>query len=95
MDDRFLHELREEPADGFGRRLRERLRGLEDTRASRASRWRPLLAGAVAVAAVAVAFTFPAVRVAAQNALDLFRVRSFAGIEVDESRLEQLRQLSD
>jgi hypothetical protein len=95
MDDRFLNELREEPAAGFGRALRERLRGLEDTREARASRWRPAFAGAVAVAVVAVAFTFPAVRVAAQNALDLFRVRSFAGIEVDESRLERLRRLSD
>jgi hypothetical protein len=95
MDDRFLDELRVEPAAGFDRALRERLRGLEDAREARAARWRPALAGAVAVVAVALAFTVPAVRVAAQNALDLFRVRSFAGIEVDEARLEQLRKLSD
>lgn len=95
MDDRFLHEQREEPAAGFGRALREHLRGLEDTHESRASRWRPVLASAAAVAVVAVSFTFPAVRVAAQNALDLFRVRSFAGIEIDESRIEQIRKLHD
>ncbi len=95
MDDRFLGEQREEPSAGFSRSLRERLRGLEDAREARASRLRPVLAGAVAVAAVAVAFTFPAVRVAAQNALDLFRVRSFAGLEIDEARIEQLRKLND
>ena len=95
MDDRFLHEQREEPAAGYSRALREHLRGLEDAPAGRWAFLRPALASVVAVAAIAVAFTFPAVRVAAQNALDLFRVRSFAGIEVDEARLEQLRKLHD
>jgi len=47
------------------------------------------------IALVAFAFTVPAVRVAAQNALDLFRVRSFAAIEIDEARLDQLRALHD
>jgi hypothetical protein len=35
------------------------------------------------------------VRVAAQNALDLFRVRSFTAIEIDQSRMDQLRALHD
>jgi hypothetical protein len=95
MDDRFLHEQREAPRAGWGRALREHLRGVEDAAETRRSRLRPVLEGAFTVAAVAVAFTFPAVRVAAQNALDLFRVRSFAGVEIDESRIEQLRRLND
>jgi hypothetical protein len=41
-----------------------------------------------------VAFTFPAVRVAAQNALDLFRVRKFAAVEISEARITQLKQLA-
>ena len=95
MDDRFLEELREEPRPGFSRSLRERLRGIEDAAETRHSPWRPALAAVLAVGLVAASFTLPAVRVAAQNALDLFRVRSFAGVEVDESRLDQLRKLAD
>jgi len=95
MNDSFLHEQRREPGAGFGRALRERLRGLEDDVPERRSRLMPALASALAVALVALSFTIPAVRVAAQNALDLFRVRSFAAVEIDESRLDQLRKLGD
>ena len=91
MNDSFLHEQRREPGSGFGRALRERLRGLEDDVPEKRSRLIPALASALAVALVAFSFTIPAVRVAAQNALDLFRVRSFAAVEIDESRLDQLR----
>jgi len=93
MDDRFLHEQREAPRPGFAAALRERLREVEDAAEVRHAPWRPLAAFAAGVAAVAIAFTFPAVRAVAQDALDLFRVRSFAPVEFDESRLEQLRQL--
>lgn len=95
MDDRFLNELRREPSPGFARALRERLRSAEDELPARRSRWAPALATAAGVAAVALAFTVPAVRVAAQNALDLFRVHSFEGIEIDPARLDQLRALHD
>ena len=95
MNDSFLHEQRREPGSGFGRALRERLRGLEDDVPERRSRLVPALASALAVALVAFSFTIPAVRVAAQNALDLFRVRSFAAVEIDESRIEQLRKLGE
>ena len=88
MDDRFLNELRREPSPGFARALRERLRSAEDELPARRSRWAPALATAAGVAAVALAFTVPAVRVAAQNALDLFRVHSFEGIEIDPARLD-------
>ena len=94
-DDRFLNELRREPDPGFGRALRERLRGLEDEVPAGSFRFAPALATAAGIALVALLFTVPAVRVAAQNALDLFRVRSFEGIEIDPARLDQLRALHD
>ena len=95
MDDRDLESLREEPRPGFARALRERLRGIEDVSETQRSPWRPALASVFAVVLVGASFTLPAVRVAAQNALDLFRVHSFAGVEVDESRLDQLRKLHE
>ena len=95
MDDRFLHEQRREPSPGYARALRERLRGLEDEVPARRFRLVPALASGFAVALVAVAFTIPAVRVAAQNALDLFRVHTFSAVEIDESRMEQLKKLHD
>ncbi len=96
MDDRFLHEQRREPAAGYGRALRERLRGVEaEVETSRGFRFHPALALALGAVVLAASFTLPAVRVAAQSALDLFRVRSFAAVEVDESRLEQLKKLHD
>lgn len=95
MDDRFLHEQREEPSPGYSRALRERLRGVEAEVPVRGFRLHPALAGGLAVALVAASFTLPAVRVAAQNALDLFRVKTFTAVEVDAARLEQLRNLHD
>lgn len=95
MDDRFLHEQRDEPAPGYSRALREHLRSLEPEPPERGFRFQPALATALAAALLAASFTLPAVRVAAQNALDLFRVRSFAAVEIDASRMEQLKQLHD
>jgi hypothetical protein len=92
MDDRFLNEQREAPRPEFSRSLRARLRAAEADGAVRpAFRLRPVLAGATAIALVAVAFTFPAVRATAQQVLDLFRVREFAVVQIDEHRLEQLK----
>ena len=96
MDDKFLHEQRREPGPGYARSLREHLRGIEASAApARGFRLHPAFASALAVALVAAAFTLPAVRVAAQNALDMFRVRSFAAIEIDGDRIQKLKQLSD
>src|SRR5262245_37048645 len=95
MDDRFLIQMREEPNPGFARALRERLRSAEDVAPRRAFRLVPALASAALIALVVAVFTVPAVRVAAQNALDLFRVRSFAAVEVDQSRLDQLKAIHD
>jgi hypothetical protein len=95
MDEKTLHDLRREPDPGFARALRERLRAVEDDAPARGFRFAPALATAAGIALVAFLFTVPAVRVAAQNALDLFRVHSFAPIEVDQARLDQLHALHD
>ena len=96
MDDRFLHEQNREPRPGFVRSLRERLREVESDREVNVRfRLHPAFASAAAVGAIALAFTVPAVRAVAQSALDMFRVRSFAAIEVDESRMDQLKKLHE
>lgn len=96
MDDKFLHEQRSEPSPGYARSLRERLRGIEaGAVVPRGFRLYPAFATALGAVLVALAFTVPAVRVAAQNALDLFRVRSFAAVEIDGARIEKLKALSD
>src|SRR5947207_10549158 len=95
MNDRFLHEQRREPAPGYGRALREHLRSLEEEAPARGFRLHPALASALVVALVAASFSLHAVRVAAQSALDLFRVRSFAAVEIDQARIELLKKLHD
>ena len=91
MDDRFLHEHRRDPAPGFARRLRAKLRTGEETRPAPA--WRPLVFAAAALAVVATLFAFPAVRAAAQSMLDLFRVRTFVAVPFDSDRFDKLRAL--
>lgn len=92
MDDRFLNEQRREPRPEFSRSLRARLRAAEPDVAERpAFRLHPAFSGALAVAALALAFTFPAVRATAQQVLELFRVREFAVVQIDESRIEKLK----
>src|SRR5262245_60473722 len=84
MDESFLTQGRQDPEPGFARGLRERLRSVEaaDAEPARRPRWQPALAGAFAMAALVASFSLPAVRVAAQNLLDLFRVREFAVVQV-------------
>jgi hypothetical protein len=94
MDDHFLHEMRREPRPEFARSLRERLRAAEEESAPRRA-WflHPAFAAAAAVAILVIAFSFPAVRVSAQALLDLFRVRNFAAVPFDASRMEKLHSL--
>ncbi len=91
MSDDFLGGLKGEPRPGFARALRERLREQDEMRAARSARWRPVLGWATAMAVVALAFAFPAVRVSAQAMLDLFRVRNFAAVQFDPARFEKLK----
>lgn len=92
MDDRFLDEQRRDPRPEFARSLRARLRAAETEDERPAFRLHPALAGAFAAAALAVAFAFPAVRATAQQVLDLFRVREFAVVSVDESSVDRLKE---
>jgi hypothetical protein len=92
MDDDFLSKPRREPRPEFARKLRARLREIEDGEPVAATPWlRPALAAAFTIALVSVLFTLPAVRATAQQVLDLFRVQEFAPVQVSAERLEQLR----
>lgn len=91
MDDRFLERQRRAPRGEFASALRERLTALErDAEARPARRGQRWLVAGLAAAALAVAFTFPTVRAAAQQMLDVFRVRDFAVVQVDAARIQQL-----
>jgi hypothetical protein len=95
MDDRFLNEMRRDPRPEFARDLRDRLRRQHEPRARWFVRPAPVFAAALAVAAVASLFAFPAVRASAQAMLDLFRVRRFAAVPFDEARIGKLRALAE
>ncbi len=98
MDDKFLHDARRIPRPEFAAALREKLRrqeapapaGRGDRRGRRPG---PAWVALPAALAVAALFTIPSVRVSAQAFLDLFRVRNFAAVEFDPSRLDRLREL--
>lgn len=93
MSEEFLHEMRREPRPEFARALRERLHAHD--RSARPVRWNatPALALAAAVVLVVALFMVPSVRVSAQALLDLFRVRKFAVVPYDASRMEKLRSI--
>jgi hypothetical protein len=96
MDDRFLYQARREPRPEFAADLSARLRRDEVPAGARARLAFPsrALAAAAAVLAVVALFALPSVRASAQAFLDLFRVRNFAAVEFDPSRLEKLRALN-
>lgn len=95
MDERFLEEMRRDPRPEFASGLRSKLHA----QGSPQSGWRRgpvrVLAMAAGVVIVAALFTLPSVRASATAMLDLFRVRKFAVVQFDESRMEKLRQLKD
>ena len=94
MDDRFLNQLRRDPPPDFARGLRERLRAQEQPRRAFVPA-APTLAVAAAAAVVVALFTLPSFRASAQALLDLFRVRKFAAVQFDESRLEKLKSMKE
>lgn len=94
MNDKFLLEGRQEPRPEFARSLRQHLRAQEPRAAATGrarARFSPAMAAFAAVLVIAALFSIPAVRVSAQSFLDLFRVRKFAGVKVEDSRMEMLR----
>jgi hypothetical protein len=92
-EDKFLHDYRRDPAPGFARRLRERLRGIEEP--APRPLWRPLAFATAGLAVVVSLFAFPAVRAGAQAVLDMFRVRNFVAVSFDPQRMEKLRALEE
>jgi hypothetical protein len=95
VDDRFLNEMRRDPDPRFAGELRERLRGVEARRTGWRPRLAPALATAFAAAFVVALITLPGVRASAQAMLDLFRVRKFAAVPFDQSRLDKLHKLGE
>jgi len=93
MEDRFLSDLRREPPPELKRGLREKLQAQGPVRGWSAVRPAPALGVAFAAALVASLFAFPSMRVSAQAMLDLFRVRKFAAVRFDASRMDKLREL--
>jgi hypothetical protein len=94
MDETSLHSLREPPSPEFAARLQARLRALDGHEASVPRRRWPVLriAASVAVAgATAALLAVPSVRAAAASLLARFRMVHFVAVEVDESRVAQLR----
>lgn len=92
-DDRFLKDFSREPRPEFARSLRQQLCAGEEREPSRGFVFRPAFAAAAAVLVIVGAFSVPAVRVSAQNLLDMFRVRNFTAVPFDATRMEKLRSL--
>jgi hypothetical protein len=97
MDDEFLTRFRKEPRAEFARALYQKIDqpvapGAVRERPgwTRWRLWRPALAGAAAFIVIASVFVVPDVRAAAQEFLNLFRVRRFVAVSVDPARFEQL-----
>ena len=93
MDDRFLYEARRDPDPAFADQLRSRLRRQAPGQVMSRLPLRPAFGLAVVAAAIVSIFLFPSVRASAQAMLDLFRVRNFAPVAFDPSRLEKLRDI--
>jgi len=91
MDDRFLNELRRDPDPVFARTLRQTLRDQQPGARPARRPWLPALAAAAAVVVVVLAFALPQVRDTALAFLDLFRVRQFVAVGVDEKRIQQMK----
>jgi hypothetical protein len=94
MDETSLHSLREQPSPEFAARLRATLRGLDGRQARVSRRGWPVLriaASAAAAGAVAALLAVPSVRAAAASLLARFRMVHFVAVEVDPSRVAQLR----
>lgn len=94
MDETILHSLRQPPSPEFAARLRERLREGDARPAEAARREWPVLriaASAAAFALAAALLAVPSVRAAAASLLARFRIVHFVAVEVDPSRVAQLR----
>jgi hypothetical protein len=99
MDEDFLSKFREAPRPEFAKTLWEKLQRRATSELtpgrSRPGLPIPVLVTVSLLLLLAVLLSFPSVRAAAQQFLDLFRVQRFVAISVDPARLEQLKQLKE
>lgn len=94
MNETVLFSLREEPSPEFAARLQATLRDGEMHSARVSGREWPILriaASVVVVGAAAALLAVPSVRAGAASLLARFRVVHFVAVEIDESRVKQLR----
>ena len=86
MNDEFLTRFRAEPRPEFSSELRARLNRSDQRRHVPGSfgRWGTALAAASIVGVFGLLAILPGARAAAQDFLDLFRVKKFAAIAIDQ-----------
>ena len=91
MNDVWIHALRREPSAEFKEQLRRRLRDDEAAAPAPTSSSRPLVLAAAAVVILSALLAVPAVRASVSEFLSLFRVVNFVAVQVQPSRLDQLK----
>lgn len=97
MDDQFMLSGLRKPSPAFARNLSEKLARL-DAQPAPLRQQRPMFKAAAWAAVVLVslsAFTLPAVRAAARQFLDMFRVVNFAPVRFDAARMSGLKTSID
>lgn len=96
MDDQFLKQYRQPPRPEFARRLKDKMEEgtmkmtKPKTWRQNVLRWSPALIAAAIVLAFALVVALPPTRAMAQDFLNLFRVKKFAVVTIDPSRMKQL-----
>jgi hypothetical protein len=93
MDD-FLNKFRKEPSPEFSRRLYQRINQPMEAKPEKlrlSVLWKPALAAAGVMLALVLVFS-PSARAMAQDFLNLFRVKRFTAISVDQTRVAELEQ---
>jgi len=96
MEDQFLYEFRKDPPPEFIENLRNRLNQEQEGGPHNPWRvWRPGLALLGLLVVGAGLLSFPSVRAAAQQFLDLFRVQHFVAVSIDPGRIAQIQQLQN
>lgn len=89
MED-LMNRNRKSPDPAFARDLYKKI-NKEHSVMSNRSRWKLPLAGLATMVAAAGALSIPSVSAAAQNFLNLFRIKRITAISIDPSRMQAMR----